>query len=125
MGGMSGTARILRKNPTDAERALWRRLRLRQIAGCRFRRQHPLGPYVADFVCLNRKLIVEVDGGQHAAQVTHDTERTTWLEGRGYRVVRFWDNEVLRDPDSVAEVIRQALTPHLNPPPQGGRRPRL
>ena len=121
---MSGKARILRKNPTDTERALWRRLRLRQVEGCRFRRQRPIGPYVVDLVCLDRKLIVEVDGGNHAVQVGYDTERTAWLESRGYRVIRFWDHEVLRNPDSVAEVIRQDLTPHLNPPPQGGRKPR-
>jgi len=124
-GGVSRRARVLRKDPPDAERALWRRIRLRQIDGYRFRRQHPMGPYIVDFACLERKLIVEVDGGQHAAQLNYDTERTGWLQSHGYRVVRFWDHDLLRHPVSVVEEIRQVLTPHLNPPPQGGRRSKL
>jgi len=115
-------ARTLRKRLTDAESALWRQVRLRQIEGYKFRRQHPIGPYIVDFVCLERKVIVEVDGGQHAVQVQQDAERTAWLESVGYRVIRFWDHEVLTELESVKETIRQSLTPHLNPPPQGGRR---
>jgi adenine-specific DNA-methyltransferase len=115
-------ARTLRKRPTDAERALWRQVRWRQIDGYKFRRQHPIGPYIVDFVCLERNVIVEVDGGQHAVRVQQDAERTAWLERVGYRVVRFWDHEVLTELESVKEAIRLSLTPHLNPPPQGGRR---
>ncbi len=119
---MDRKARTLRKRLTDAESALWRQVRLRQIEGYKFRRQHPIGPYIVDFVCLERKVIVEVDGGQHAVQVQQDAERTAWLESVGYRVIRFWDHEVLTELESVKETIRQSLTPHLNPPPQGGRR---
>jgi len=115
-------ARTLRKRPTDAERALWRQVRYRQIDGCKFRRQHPIGPYIVDFVCLERNVIVEVDGGQHAVHVEQDTERTAWLESVGYRVIRFWDHEVLTELESVKEAILRSVTPHLNPPPQGGRR---
>jgi len=114
-------ARALRKRPTDAESALWRQVRLRQIEECKFRRQHPIGPYIVDFVCLERQVIVEVDGGQHALQVQQDSERTAWLESGGYRVVQFWDHEVLTELESVKEAILRNLTPHLNPPPQEGR----
>lgn len=117
---MDRKARTLRKRPTDAESALWRQLRLRQIEGYKFRRQHPIGPYIVDFVCLERKLIVEVDGGQHALQVQKDSERTAWLESVGYRVVRFWDHEVLTELESVKEAIRRSLTPPPQSSPSGG-----
>lgn len=81
MGG-GRRASVFRKHPTDAERALWRRIRLRQIDGYRFRRQHPMSSYIVDFACLERKLIVEADGGQHTAQLNDDTERTAWLQSR-------------------------------------------
>ena len=99
----------LRNNLTDAEQRLWSRLRRRQIGGHRFRRQHPIGPYVVDFVCLAEKLVIEVDGGQHANQAGHDNRRTAWLESRGYRVARFWNNEVLGNTDGVVQVIRNTL----------------
>ena len=120
------TARKLRKHPTDAERLLWRHLRLRQLGGYKFRRQQPLGPYIIDFVCLEQRLCVEVDGGQHAEQAEGDAQRTAWLEAEGFRVLRFWNTEVLQETVAVKEVIRAALddghSPLLNPPPQGGRR---
>ena len=99
---------------------------MRQFNGFKFRRQQPLGRYVVDFVCLSKKLIVEVDGGQHATS-PGDLERTAWLGSQGFRVLRFWNNQVLGDIESVTKVIWDALsydqeTPHLNPPPQGGRR---
>ena len=120
-------ARRLRTHPTEAERLLWRHLRLRQLNGAKFHRQQPLGPYVVDFVCLEKRLIVEVDGGHHAAQVEHDAQRATWLEAAGFRVLRFWNTEVLQETQAVQDTIRAALNdgdcpPHLNPPPQGGRR---
>ncbi len=124
MGGMNKIrARELRKNMTEAERLLWRQLRLRQFGGHKFRRQQPIGRYIADFVCLEKKLIVEVDGGHHSEQVAYDQERDAWLEKQGFLILRFWDNEVLKQIESVKEVIMKALeecsnTPHLNPPPQ-------
>ena len=109
-------ARHLRKNLTDAEQHLWRALRLRQILGVKFRRQHLIGPYIADFVCIERKLIIEVDGGQHAEQIAEDKARTAWLAAQGYRVMRFWNNEVLQNMDGVLEVIRREVEGDLLPP---------
>ena len=106
---VSETARRLRENPTEAEKRLWDALRHRQIDSHRFRRQHPLGAYVVDFVCLAEKLVVEVDGGQHAVDQERDEARTIWLQSRGYRVLRFWNNEVLENTEGVAEAIRIAL----------------
>lgn len=101
--------RELRKNMTDAERVLWFRLRSRQVEGRKFRRQHPIGRYVVDFVCLERRLIVEVDGSQHMDN-PNDEIRTRWLEREGYKVLRFWDNEALMETDAVMEVIKEAVT---------------
>lgn len=117
-------ARVLRKNPTESERTLWKHLRLRQLEGWKFRRQHPLGPYIVDFVCLEKRLVIELDGGQHSEQTLYDTERTAWLETQGFQVLRFWNNQVLQETEVVKEVILEALrtSPHLNPPPKGGRR---
>ena len=117
------TARRLRKNQTEAEFHLWMHLRRKQLGAHRFRRQVPLGPYIADFVCLSARLIVEVDGGQHAERTTEDAERPTWLELQNFRVLRFWNNDVLGNIDGVLETIVEILkeTPHPNPPPQGGR----
>ena len=104
---MSNTprARHLRKNPTDAERALWSILRQRQVPGHRFRRQAPVGPYIVDFVCFENKLVIEVDGGQHAEQADYDDARTAWLESQGLRVLRFWNNQVLQEMDAVREAV--------------------
>ena len=104
-------ARSLRSNPTEAERRLWRGLRQKQLDGHRFRRQHPIGPYVVDFICLDAKLVIEVDGGQHASQKDEDSERTEWLAERGYRVIRFWNSDVLSNIEGVIETIRRALQP--------------
>jgi very-short-patch-repair endonuclease len=107
---------------TDAERRLWSRLRQRQIAGARFRRQVPIGIYIVDFFCPEHRLIIELDGGQHAADGEKDERRTAWLNSRGYRVMRFWNHEIFEEFDPVLEAIGLALTtPHPNPPPQGGR----
>jgi very-short-patch-repair endonuclease len=117
-------ARQLRKNLTDAERLLWRRLRLWQVDGFKFRRQQPLGNYIVDFVCLEKRLIIEVDGGQHAQQANYDTDRDAWLRNQDFVILRFWNNDVLNNIDGVMEVIAKNLqsTPYLNPSPQGGRR---
>jgi adenine-specific DNA-methyltransferase len=117
-------ARALRKNPSDAERVLWRHLRFWQVGGYKFRRQQPLGKYIVDFACLEEKLIIELDGGQHVEQMKYDTERDARLRAQGFSVLRFWNDEVLQDSDGVKPVILKALqnTPFLNFSPQGGRR---
>lgn len=101
--------RRLRSDAADAEQLLWRRLRGRQMDGCRFRRQHPFADYILDFVCPERRLVIELDGGQHAEQATADTVRTLFLEGAGFRVLRFRNHEMFADLDAVCEVIRRAL----------------
>ena len=103
------TARALRNNLTDAERRLWQKLKRRQIATLKFRRQQPIGAFIVDFVCLERRVIVEVDGGQHAEQVAYDEQRTRWLEAQGYLVLRFWNNDVLANTDAVAQAILDAV----------------
>jgi len=111
-------ARQLRRNSTDAERRLWRHLRGRRLQGLRFRRQHPIGPYFADFACLELGLVVELDGGQHNDERSRyrDGVRTDVLASHDFEVIRFWDNDVLRDtPAVLAEIVRRAaLTPALS-----------
>jgi len=102
-------SRRLRRDATDAERRLWYRLRARQIAGAKFVRQDPIGPYVVDFACREQRLIVEVDGGQHATDL-RDAVRDQWLSDRGYRVLRFWNNDVLANTEGVLETIAAALS---------------
>ncbi len=109
------TARQLRKQPTDAEQLLWRRLRNRQVYGCKFRRQHPIGRYVVDLVCIEHQLVIEIDGGQHVEHKQYDDSRTEYLQSQGYRVVRFWNNEVLTETASVLDVIGRALIDHPSP----------
>jgi very-short-patch-repair endonuclease len=112
MGGMNRSrAKNLRNNPTEVEHALWQHLRLRQLGGYKFRRQQPLGHYIVDFVCLEKRLIIDVDGGQHSSQCAYDEQRSIWLESQGFRVLRFWDNEVMQDIEAVKGVIWRALTP--------------
>lgn len=96
---------------TTGEWRLWRSLSNRQLHGHRFRRQHPLGHYIVDFVCLDRRVIVEIDGPQHgeSAQIAHDARRTAWLEAEGYVVLRFWANEIDENLDSVLDVILAEL----------------
>ncbi|MDK9702216.1 MAG: endonuclease domain-containing protein [Sulfuritalea sp.] len=115
--------RKLRNNMTDAEARLWQRLRGRQIAGCKFRRQHPFLDYVLDFVCLEKRLIVEVDGGQHLDS-ERDQVRDKHLQEAGFAILRFWNNQVLQEMDAVVEVIWNALqkeapvsTPSPSQPP--------
>ena len=102
-------ARQLRKRLTDAESKLWSRLRGRQVDGCKFRRQHPVGPYIVDFACLERGLVVELDGSQHMERTKEDMARTRLLEQEGFTVLRFWDNQVFEEMDAALEVIRRAL----------------
>ena len=101
-------AKKLRTNMTDAERRLWYRLRAHRFDGFKFKRQVPIGSYVVDFVCLNRKLVVEIDGGQHSDS-SIDRYRDDWLKANGFRVLRFWNNDVLKSTDVVLEEILNAL----------------
>jgi very-short-patch-repair endonuclease len=119
---LTGVARRLRKNSTDTEQHLWRHLRDRQIGGFKFRRQQPLGRYVVDFVNLEKKVVVELDGRQHALD-PGDKTRDEWLRTEGYMILRFWDNQVFSNLEGVLENIREALlTPHPDPLPQGERK---
>ena len=114
-------AKALRKNFTDTERILWRHLRAKQMEGYKFRRQEPIGNYIVDFVCQEARIIIEVDGGQHSVEQKKDFERDRWLKEQGYRVLRFWNNEVLTNIDGVLEVIRNNIDhPPLTPPLKGG-----
>ena len=120
-------ARRLRRKMTDAERKLWSHLRGSQINGSKFRRQHPVPPYIADFCCVERRLIVELDGSQHSIRV--DAARMKYLESQGFHLLRFWDNEVLLNMDSVLEVIWNAVAqpdphPHPTTHPRGGGKKR-
>ena len=108
-------ARRLRAAMTNAEQRLWMRLRGEQMKGFRFRRQVPMGPYILDFACLKARLVIEVDGGQHALAIEQDERRTAWLAAQGFRVLRFWNNDVLRETDGVMERIRLVLL--AKPPP--------
>jgi very-short-patch-repair endonuclease len=101
-------SRELRNLSTDAESKLWNRLRARMLGGHKFVRQIPIGPFIVDFVCREKRLIIEVDGGQHATS-TSDAARDKWLIGHRYRVLRFWNNDVLRNTDGVLESIAIAL----------------
>lgn len=116
---MRDRARRLRHAQTDAERKLWYSLRSRQLKGVKFRRQHPVAGYIADFCCVERRLIVEVDGGQHTIQTQADRRRTEVLNNYGYRVLRFWDHEVLTNFDVVLECIAEELGPSPQPSPRG------
>jgi very-short-patch-repair endonuclease len=124
--GLTGVARKLRKHSTDTEGHLWRFLRDRQIEGFKFRRQQPVGSYVVDFVNLEKKVVIELDGAQHALHLG-DRIRDEWLQTEGYKVVRFWDNQVFSNLEGVLETIRDALlTPHPDPwspsaPPEAGK----
>ena len=105
----STQARALRGALTDAEQRLWYYLRNRRFGGYKFRRQVPMGPYIADFVCMSSRLVVEIDGGQHADRAAADARRTRYLEDHGYRVVRFWNNEVTENLDGVLQTLMAEL----------------
>ncbi len=116
---MLNNAKALRSSQTEAEQRLWYHLRAHRFMGLKFKRQKPIGRYIADFVCLEHRLIIEIDGGQHAEQLVYDLRRDTWLRSRGYTLLRFWNNDVMQQLDSVLEKIRCALSP--DPSPAGGR----
>jgi very-short-patch-repair endonuclease len=105
---VSQRARDLRRNATEAETALWRVLRSRQLVGAKFRRQQPLGPYIVDFVDFGHRVVVEADGGQHSENA-RDEARDAWLTQQGFRVLRFWNNDILANPQGVLETIAAEL----------------
>ncbi|TXI43654.1 MAG: endonuclease domain-containing protein [Lysobacter sp.] len=117
-------AKRLRRHSTDAERVLWHYLRNRALIGLKFRRQCPIGPFIADFVCIERRLVIEVDGGQHVG-CERDESRTVFLESEGFRVLRFWNDDVLTRIDAVlstvCETIQREDAPHPNPSPASER----
>ncbi len=100
-------AKRLRRHSTDAENVLWKQLRQRQLGGLKFRRQQPIDDFVVDFVCFEKGIVVEVDGGQHAVELEKDTERSDYLTKNGFKILRFWNNEVLSNMEGVIEVIRR------------------
>ena len=109
-------ARTLRAHSTDAEQLLWSALRGRRLQGWKFRRQVPIGRYIVDFCCLRARLVIEVDGGPHAAPSHRDADRTAWLEAETFRVIRFWNNVVLGNLEGVLQAIANAL--QQAPPPR-------
>lgn len=113
--GQRDRARAMRREPTPAEARLWQIPRREQL-GVRFRRQEPIGPYIVDFVCFEHRLIIEADGGQHTEN-PHDTRRDAWLRGQGFRLRRFWNQEILEATDMVVQLIVEALRPLPGPPP--------
>jgi very-short-patch-repair endonuclease len=121
-------ARTLRKQMTDAERRLWRHLRNRELGGWKFRRQYPVGPFIVDFICLEKNVVIEVDGGQHDENKELDLQRSAYLNRMGYRVLRFWNNEVLQETEAVLSSIFAKLSetdknsPSPRPSPPFGER---
>ncbi|MGQ0621880.1 MAG: endonuclease domain-containing protein [Panacagrimonas sp.] len=113
-------AKELRRQATDTERFLWRSLRGRQMHGYKFRRQVPIGPYIADFACLECPLIVELDGGQHGEREAYDRGRDAWLVAHGFTILRFWNDQVFKETASVLDVIANSLRPHPDLPPRAG-----
>jgi very-short-patch-repair endonuclease len=119
--GAHARARALRQHMTEAERRVWQILRTRQIEGHRFRRQVPIGRYIADFVCHQARLILEIDGGHHDRWSLREAGRAEFLQNEGYRILRFWNNEILESLDGVAQTIAAALaaSPHPTLPIKG------
>jgi very-short-patch-repair endonuclease len=119
-------AKTMRHVPTDAEKKFWWLVRDRRLGGYKFKRQHPIGNYIADFVCIEAKLIVELDGGQHAEQLEYDAKRDAFFVSQGFRVVRFWNSEFLRHQDAIARKRLAELdggespSPQPSPPLRGG-----
>jgi very-short-patch-repair endonuclease len=110
----------MRREPTDAEARLWAMLRGQRLGGLKFKRQEQLGDYIVDFVCFGSRMIVEADGSQHAHSAG-DAVRDEWLTGQGFRVLRFWNNDILENPEGVARMILDAALPPLpNPSPARG-----
>jgi len=114
---LTEVAKDLRKSMTDAERVLWLRLKAKQLGELKFRRQEQIGRFIADFVCFEKGIVIEADGGQHATEKERDDERTQWLNSQGYTVLRFWNNDILSNIEGVMEAIRSACTEAPSPRP--------
>jgi len=112
-------AKNLRANQTDAEKLLWRYLRSKQLESTKFRRQQPIGDYIVDFVSLDKKLIIELDGGQHSTNAEKDQQKDKWLSKQGFKVLRFWNNDVIKNTKGVLAAIMEDITPSPNPSPPG------
>ena len=110
---MKSRARSLRRKSTDAEIILWQHLRDSRLLGYKFRRQVPIGKYIVDFLCEDKAIIIELDGGQHMERESYDQTRTDWLEAYGFRVLRFWNNDVMGNTDAVLERLLSILQKHL------------
>jgi very-short-patch-repair endonuclease len=121
-------ARALRKRMTEAEQLLWVNLRNRGLGSFKFRRQHPVGPFIVDFICLEKNVVIEVDGGQHDENKELDVQRSAYLNKMGYRVFRFWNNEVMQETEAVLDAIFAILangkqnSPSPQPSPPSGER---
>ncbi|MGB7293984.1 MAG: DUF559 domain-containing protein [Candidatus Aminicenantales bacterium] len=115
-------ARILRKRSTGAENFLWKQIRAKRLNRMKFRRQEPIGKYIVDFVCREKKIIIELDGGQHSEQREKDQERDEWLRSEGFRVLRFWNNDILRKIEDILEItLKECLeSPSPSSPPIKG-----
>jgi very-short-patch-repair endonuclease len=107
-------SRSLRRNATDVEQHLWYEIKNRQFAKSKFRRQYVIEPYIVDFICISKKLVIELDGGQHCDQLKYDHVRTLFLQNKGYNVLRFWNDAILKEKEAVLEVVLNALTPSLS-----------
>ena len=115
MKGKFDFAKQLRANLTDAEKFIWQFLRRKQLDGFKFRKQVPIGTYVVDFACLEVLVVIELDGGQHMEDSQYDAKRDQWLQKEGYKVLRFWNNEVFKDIENILETILKTCQGH--PPP--------
>ncbi|MCJ7596571.1 MAG: DUF559 domain-containing protein [Desulfobacterales bacterium] len=119
MDNLKGIVKSLRKRLTDAEKVLWKHLRAKQLQGLKFRRQEPVGKYVVDFVCYQKRIVVEVDGGQHSKESSKDEERDRWFRKQGFKVLRFWNNDVLTNTNGVLEMIIKNISPSPDPSHRG------
>jgi len=120
---LTGFSKLLRKNSTEAEKLLWRHLRAKRMLGFKFRRQQPIGRYIVDFACFEKRIVIELDGGQHAENIKQDKMRDDFLKSEGFRVLRIWNNELFEDIDGVLETIMNEcdISPSPQPSPTKGR----
>ena len=109
MSNFTNIARMLRKRSTSAEKLLWQQLRGSELEGHKFRRQQPVGPYILDFVNFEKRIVIELDGGQHAIKKGSDKNRDAWLKAEGFKVLRFWNNDIFENLEGILEVIRKRL----------------